>query len=272
MICCSEFLREHPGREPVRRRRATKARADPQRAATASDPDAVSETQCRGARRRSGSIRTKRYLLTICRLMVWKGVDGIDRGPSRELPADVELLVCGRRRHGAGLEGARVRDGPGSSARVHFLGNVPHAADPPLHPRGGRLRAEQRIRGPQPHPARGPRPSARRSSAPACAATRRSSRTGSSGLTGAAQGRRRRCSRALARMLLDPMTYASASPPRAWPVRPPVHARGDLPQGRGGPGRGRGWGASAGGLSGPENLILRLCKLLASGPTARIAG
>jgi glycosyltransferase involved in cell wall biosynthesis len=71
----------------------------------------------------------KRYLLTICRLMVWKGVDGILRA-LRELPEDVELLVAG--------------DGPeeeawkalarelGLEGRAHFLGNVPYARIPLL--------------------------------------------------------------------------------------------------------------------------------------------
>jgi glycosyltransferase involved in cell wall biosynthesis len=64
-----------------------------------------------------------RYLLTICRLMVWKRVDVIIEALA-QLPADVHLLVAG---DGDMLESwtalaARL----GLSSRVRFLGNVPH--------------------------------------------------------------------------------------------------------------------------------------------------
>ena len=79
------------------------------------------------AREELGLDGSKRYLLTICRLMVWKGVDGILQA-LRELPDDVELLIAG--------------DGPeedawkqqaldlGLGARAHFLGNVPYERIP----------------------------------------------------------------------------------------------------------------------------------------------
>ncbi len=79
------------------------------------------------ARRELGLNPARKYLLTICRLMVWKGVDGIIDALSR-LPDDVDLLVAG---DGDMLEAwrqhARER---GLSARVHFLGNVPYAKIP----------------------------------------------------------------------------------------------------------------------------------------------
>jgi glycosyltransferase involved in cell wall biosynthesis len=70
-----------------------------------------------------------RYVLTICRLMVWKGVDGIIDS-LRELPEDVHLLVAG---DGDMLdpwtEHARKQ---GLEKRVHFLGNVPYQDIPTL--------------------------------------------------------------------------------------------------------------------------------------------
>jgi len=70
-----------------------------------------------------------RYLLTICRLVVWKRVDAILDALAR-LPEDVHLLVAG---DGDMLESwtahaARL----GLSERVRFLGNVPHAQIPLL--------------------------------------------------------------------------------------------------------------------------------------------
>ncbi|MCC7014272.1 MAG: glycosyltransferase family 4 protein [Planctomycetes bacterium] len=79
------------------------------------------------ARERLGLRADKRYLLTICRLMVWKRVDGIIRA-LRELPDDVELLVAG---DGDMLEPWRAHAAElGLSARVQFLGNVPYAKIP----------------------------------------------------------------------------------------------------------------------------------------------
>jgi glycosyltransferase involved in cell wall biosynthesis len=88
--------------------------------------DSVRETQ-REARVALGLAPEKRYLLTICRLMVWKRVDGIIDALAR-LPENVELLVAG---DGDMLEPwrehARAR---GLAHRVKFLGNVPHARIP----------------------------------------------------------------------------------------------------------------------------------------------
>jgi glycosyltransferase involved in cell wall biosynthesis len=69
----------------------------------------------------------KRYVLTICRLMGWKRVDGIIDALAR-LPADVELLVAGDGdMEEAWKEHARAQ---GLAPRVRFLGNVPHAQIP----------------------------------------------------------------------------------------------------------------------------------------------
>jgi glycosyltransferase involved in cell wall biosynthesis len=68
-----------------------------------------------------------RYALTICRLMVWKGVDHIVKA-LKQLPDDVELLVAG---DGDMLEPWKAEaKALGLEKRVHFLGNVPYAKIP----------------------------------------------------------------------------------------------------------------------------------------------
>lgn len=63
-------------------------------------------------------------LLTICRLMIWKGVDGLIRALAR-LPENHHLYVAG---DGDELENwTNVAQAEGVAERVHFLGNVPHA-------------------------------------------------------------------------------------------------------------------------------------------------
>ena len=88
--------------------------------------DSVRETRDE-ARAELGLAPGKRYVLTICRLMGWKRVDGIIDA-LRELPADVELLVAGD----GDMEEAWKQHarGQGLAERVHFLGNVPHAKIP----------------------------------------------------------------------------------------------------------------------------------------------
>jgi len=86
-------------------------------------PETAKETPGE-ARAALGLPEGPRYLLTICRLMVWKRVDVIIEALAK-LPADVHLLVAG---DGDMLEpwtalAARL----GLSNRVRFLGNVPHA-------------------------------------------------------------------------------------------------------------------------------------------------
>ncbi len=63
-------------------------------------------------------------LLSICRLMIWKGVDGLIKALAR-LPENHQLYVAG---DGDELERwTRLAEELNLSHRVHFLGNVPHA-------------------------------------------------------------------------------------------------------------------------------------------------
>jgi glycosyltransferase involved in cell wall biosynthesis len=99
--------------------------------------DEVLETQAE-ARKRLGLAAGPRFVLTVCRLMVWKRVDGILRALAR-LPegcADVHLLVAG---DGDMLEPWRALAGRlGLAERVHFLGNRPYR-DIPLLMRASEL-------------------------------------------------------------------------------------------------------------------------------------
>ncbi|MEO6708669.1 MAG: glycosyltransferase family 4 protein, partial [Planctomycetota bacterium] len=91
-------------------------------------PDSVRETPSE-ARAKLGLAEGPRYLLTICRLMVWKRVDGIILA-LKSLPDDVELLVAG---DGDMLEPwKRCATELGLEKRVHFLGNRPYAEIPLL--------------------------------------------------------------------------------------------------------------------------------------------
>lgn len=123
IISCSEFLRQ------IAIQRYGVAADKVQRIFNAyhgTTPDEVQETPAE-AREKLGLAQDRRYLLTICRLMNWKRVDGILEA-LRELPEDVELLIAG--------------DGPmedewkalaeelGVADRARFLGNVPHAQIP----------------------------------------------------------------------------------------------------------------------------------------------
>lgn len=79
------------------------------------------KAECRAA---LGLPQDQVVLLSICRLMVWKGVDGLIRALAR-LPQSHHLWVCG---DGDELENwTRLAQELGVGARVHFLGNVPHA-------------------------------------------------------------------------------------------------------------------------------------------------
>ena len=66
----------------------------------------------------------RKVLLSICRLMIWKGVDGLIRALAR-LPHDHQLYVAGDGEELARWTALAVELGVGD--RVHFLGNVPHA-------------------------------------------------------------------------------------------------------------------------------------------------
>ncbi|HEV8112095.1 MAG TPA: glycosyltransferase family 4 protein [Planctomycetota bacterium] len=91
-------------------------------------PDAVKETPAE-ARRKLGLPEGPRYLLTICRLMVWKRVDAIIEALTR-LPDDVQLLVAG---DGDMLDAWKALAARlGLAERVRFLGNVPHESIPLL--------------------------------------------------------------------------------------------------------------------------------------------
>lgn len=79
------------------------------------------------ARAELGLEAEPRYVLTICRLVVWKGVDYIMHA-LKDLPSDVKLLVAGDGEMQDEWE--RLRDELGLADRVTFLGNVPHAQIP----------------------------------------------------------------------------------------------------------------------------------------------
>jgi glycosyltransferase involved in cell wall biosynthesis len=123
IIACSDFLR----RIPVERYGVPDEKAvlvyNAYHGPTVSDVRATP----REARLALGLASDRRFLLTICRLMVWKGVDGILR-VLRQLPDDVELLVAGD----GDMEQAwrALARELGLGARARFLGNVPHALIP----------------------------------------------------------------------------------------------------------------------------------------------
>ncbi|MDZ4772908.1 MAG: glycosyltransferase family 4 protein [Planctomycetota bacterium] len=123
IVACSDFLRgilvDSYGVEPAKVQRIFNAHHGPQF-------EDVLETQ-REARTQLGLDTQKRYLLTICRLMVWKRVDGIIEA-LRGLPDDVQLLVAGDGDMQAEWSALSAR--LGLASRVHFLGNVPHARIP----------------------------------------------------------------------------------------------------------------------------------------------
>lgn len=75
------------------------------------------------ARAKLGIPGDRKILLTVCRLMIWKGVDGILRA-LQGLPADCHLIVCG---DGEELENwQRLAKELGVADRVTWAGNVPH--------------------------------------------------------------------------------------------------------------------------------------------------
>jgi glycosyltransferase involved in cell wall biosynthesis len=81
---------------------------------------AESQAACRA---RLGVPAERVVLLTICRLMIWKGVDGLIRA-LHELPGSHHLYVAGE---GDELESWTALAGRlGLGGRVHFLGHVPH--------------------------------------------------------------------------------------------------------------------------------------------------
>jgi glycosyltransferase involved in cell wall biosynthesis len=123
LIACSDFLRRIPieryGVDPRKVQLVHNAYNGP----TAAD---VRETRDE-ARDALGLAREPRYLLTICRLMVWKRVDGILHA-LKGLPEDVRLLVAGDGDM-LGPWTALARE-LGLAERVRFLGNVPYERIP----------------------------------------------------------------------------------------------------------------------------------------------
>ena len=123
IIACSEFLRQiliqSHGVPPEKVQRIFNGYHGP---AAEDIPQTPSE-----ARAELGLEPDRRYVLTICRLMVWKRVDGILEALVG-LPEDVHLLVAGD----GDMEGAwkQLAVDLGLEERVTFLGNVPHEKIP----------------------------------------------------------------------------------------------------------------------------------------------
>lgn len=123
IISCSEFLRQilvrNYGVPGEKVQRVFNAYHGP-------DPDSLQLTK-EQARAQLGLDPSKRYLLTICRLMVWKRVDVILEALAR-LPADVHLLIAGD----GDMEKPwkELAQRLGVEDRAHFLGNVPHKLIP----------------------------------------------------------------------------------------------------------------------------------------------
>lgn len=123
IISCSEFLRQILVRNYAvpgdKVQRVFNAYHGP-------DPDSLRMTP-QEARRELGLEPSRRYLLTICRLMVWKRVDVILEALAR-LPEDVHLLIAGD----GDMEQPwrELAQRLGVAHRAHFLGNVPHRLIP----------------------------------------------------------------------------------------------------------------------------------------------
>jgi glycosyltransferase involved in cell wall biosynthesis len=123
IISCSEFLRQiliqHHGVPPGKVQRIFNAYHGP-------EPDEVPSERAELCEE-LGLEPGKRYVLTICRLMVWKGVGGILEAIA-ELPDDVHLLIAGD----GDMEQPwrQLARELGIAERTTFLGNVPHARIP----------------------------------------------------------------------------------------------------------------------------------------------
>ncbi|MFT5050514.1 MAG: glycosyltransferase involved in cell wall biosynthesis [Chlamydiales bacterium] len=123
IISCSDFLRdlliEHHGVPPDKVQRIFNAYHGPR-------VEDVRETP-EQARRALDLDVEPRYVLTICRLMGWKRVDGILRALA-QLPADVHLLIAGD--GDMEPEWRALAAELGLAERAHFLGNVAHERIP----------------------------------------------------------------------------------------------------------------------------------------------
>jgi len=123
IISCSEFLRQilvqDYGVSPDKVLRVFNAYHGP-------TPDSVEGDQV-AAQEQLGLDPTRRYLLTICRLMGWKRVDGILHALAK-LPEDVSLLIAGDGDKEAEWKALAIR--LGLKDRAVFLGNVAHSEIP----------------------------------------------------------------------------------------------------------------------------------------------
>ena len=123
IISCSEFLRQiliqSHGVAPTKVQKIFNAYHGPSPEEVPSDRAAI--------RGQLGLDVEKRYVLTICRLMVWKGVSGILEAMAK-LPEDTHLLIAGD----GDMEEPwkQLARELGLEQRVTFLGNVPHADIP----------------------------------------------------------------------------------------------------------------------------------------------
>lgn len=123
IISCSEFLRQiliqSHGVPPTKVQKIFNAYHGPKPEEVPSDTLAI--------RKDLGLDPDKRYVLTVCRLMVWKGVSGILEAMAH-LPEDTHLLIAGDGdMEEPWKELAREL---GIAERTTFLGNVPHAEIP----------------------------------------------------------------------------------------------------------------------------------------------
>lgn len=123
IICCSEYLRQilirHYDVPAEKVQRIYNAYNGPARE---DFPQTPAE-----ARAELGLEEGSRYLLSVCRLVDWKGVDFIIRA-LKGMPEDVVLLVAGEGEKLVEWQG--LAQELGLSERVRFLGNVPHARVP----------------------------------------------------------------------------------------------------------------------------------------------
>tara|TARA_R110002126_G_scaffold6119_10_gene32260 strand:+ start:18533 stop:19699 length:1167 start_codon:yes stop_codon:yes gene_type:complete len=123
IVSCSEFLRQilvqHHGQAPDKVRRIFNAYHGPR-------AEDVTETQD-DAVRKLGLDVSKRYVLTICRLMNWKRVDNVLRALVG-LPDDVHLLIAGDGDMQAEWQALAAE--LGVADRATFLGNVSHSEIP----------------------------------------------------------------------------------------------------------------------------------------------
>ncbi|MEM7515933.1 MAG: glycosyltransferase family 4 protein [Planctomycetota bacterium] len=123
IISCSEFLRQilvqNYGVPGDKVQRIFNAYHGPK-------PETVTETKDE-ARAKLKLDPERRYILTICRLMGWKKVDGILRA-LQSLPEDVSLLIAGD--GDMEEEWKALSVDLGLADRAVFLGNVPHSEIP----------------------------------------------------------------------------------------------------------------------------------------------